>query len=417
MQSACMLLLTAAIAMAQTPTDDQRILRPPVEAKEIQSLSRQLTFHDLKDDQLRKMIDAIKKDPKSPEAQMYLRLIPPEMVPQEVRNEFRELIKPNELPNGAAADVTPNERSRPDTKSNPFRDPDPEPNKTPNRSLPRHGFDPDRPREGRGPRSSPSGMLDPRLQKNPSVKNLIKIWEKNFGSIEKTPALKKALGELLNSSVMNTDAASTNPLTNEGLMSIFNPETEAGKELADWLDTAANGTSWNFSSLGLGDWNFKLPEVGGNTAQAVAASASYDAPSGSDVGNFVLVVLLIGLSGYLFYRFRFIRSAAIGEAALLLRPRLTPDQIQDRETLIRAFEEASVDRIGTTARTWNHAAIATALREILQLSNDEVNEAARLYELARYTPLDDELPAEAIEQARVWHTRLGQVHLSEVRPG
>jgi hypothetical protein len=79
-----------------------------------------------------------------------------------------------------------------------------------------------------------------------------------------------------------------------------------------------------------------------------------------------------------------------------------PRTIATREDLVRAFEYLSVLICGAEARTWTHGTIARALVDLAATHAATARLLARLYELARYAPLDEPLnPAELAEGRRL----------------
>jgi hypothetical protein len=81
---------------------------------------------------------------------------------------------------------------------------------------------------------------------------------------------------------------------------------------------------------------------------------------------------------------------------------VNPGKVASREELIRAFEYLSVLQIGPAARNWNHRHIAKNLGggKRLPTAVTTAERLATLYERARYTPADEDLPADALAEAR-----------------
>jgi len=77
-----------------------------------------------------------------------------------------------------------------------------------------------------------------------------------------------------------------------------------------------------------------------------------------------------------------------------------PRTIRDRASLVIAFEYLSILVCGNGAVVWNHMTIAEALRSALPQKEHLAEPLARLYAVARYTPLREEIPAEAYAEAR-----------------
>ena len=77
-----------------------------------------------------------------------------------------------------------------------------------------------------------------------------------------------------------------------------------------------------------------------------------------------------------------------------------PRTIHDRESLVIAFEYLSILVCGNGAVVWNHMTIAEALRDALPDREHLAEPLARLYAVARYTPLREEIPESAYAEAR-----------------
>ena len=69
---------------------------------------------------------------------------------------------------------------------------------------------------------------------------------------------------------------------------------------------------------------------------------------------------------------------------------------------MKAFEYLSVLICGPGARTWTHSTVADELTALAATHGGAALKLARLYELARYAPLDEPLTrAELIEARRL----------------
>lgn len=243
--------------------------------------------------------------------------------------------------------------------------------------------------------SRPMSALDPRLQNHPSIRNLIRLWEKNIGPLEKTPALKQAFTDLLNSSLGN--GGSDNPFDDDILNSLLNPDTPLGRELGELLDAAAKGSSLRWPDLG--DWRLHLP--GGNSALPTTGLVPSASSSSSESPAILSVFGLIALAALVIFLLRYRgRLSLLSKQKSLPADRLIDTHaIQGRDSLVRAFEAVSLHLFGSSAQAWTHCTIAKAL--ILSGKPAELaTSLARLYEIARYTPPHEELNPEALQTAR-----------------
>jgi hypothetical protein len=77
-----------------------------------------------------------------------------------------------------------------------------------------------------------------------------------------------------------------------------------------------------------------------------------------------------------------------------------PRSINTREDVVKAFEYVSVLICGPSARNWTHGTIAAALADLATTHGDTAMMLARLYELARYAPLDEPLTRDELIEAR-----------------
>jgi hypothetical protein len=79
---------------------------------------------------------------------------------------------------------------------------------------------------------------------------------------------------------------------------------------------------------------------------------------------------------------------------------IDPRAINTREDVVKAFEYLSVLICGPAARNWTHGTIAGALSDLAVTHGQTAVKLARLYELARYAPLDEPLTRDELAEAR-----------------
>jgi hypothetical protein len=79
---------------------------------------------------------------------------------------------------------------------------------------------------------------------------------------------------------------------------------------------------------------------------------------------------------------------------------IDPRRITTRQHVVLAFEYLSVLICGPTAKTWTHTTIASALAQLAVSHGETAMLLARLYELARYAPLDEPLTTAELAEAR-----------------
>jgi hypothetical protein len=79
---------------------------------------------------------------------------------------------------------------------------------------------------------------------------------------------------------------------------------------------------------------------------------------------------------------------------------IDPHSINSREDVVKAFEYLSVLICGPAAKMWTHSTIAEALTDLAVAHGEVAVKLARLYELARYAPLDEPLTRAEVIEAR-----------------
>jgi hypothetical protein len=268
------------------------------------------------------------------------------------------------------------------------------------------------PTEGaNGVPAKPPGTNDLPVNR-PDLEKLIGFWETNVGPLDDTPALKRAILDLANSSQIAPGKGGSldAPTGDGGWLSLLEKQgSEAGGfGKLDWLDKPfQGGGSWKLPELGLKDWapsiSNSLPSMPAPSIPSPSLpSGGVDLPGGDVSLTPLLVVLAIGVAAYLAWRYWPALSDRDGEKLDLSRGPwpVDPRFVNDREALVRAFEFLSVLLCGDAARVWNHRTIAAALRAKVAGADAVADELAGLYEVARYTPASEPLPADALPAAR-----------------
>jgi hypothetical protein len=251
-------------------------------------------------------------------------------------------------------------------------------------------------------------------------------WERNVGPLEETPAVKNALLELVEG------AGDLKGPDGESFWDALTKDTGSGASLADWLDgVAVDGADWKLPSFDLPSLRLGRmsgPDIGGGSSSSSGGSwwsrrgSSSSGTPGSGFGfgipgmegSWLPVVLLaaILLGALVVWRFWYLRddkAAPTYELGGLGPWPVDPRRIATREQLVRAFEYLSVLICGPTARTWTHHTIAAALADLAASHSETSMILARLYELARYAPLDEPLTTAEIAEARRLVCRLAGV--------
>jgi hypothetical protein len=243
------------------------------------------------------------------------------------------------------------------------------------------------------------------------------LWEQNVGSLEDTPEMKRALLDLLSGS--------------DGFD--FDLKDGNGNNFWDFLKDGEGGSGSDFGDLfkgsgsgdwGMGDWHFPSfgNWFGGGSSSSSSSSwfgsgSSSPRPSSSG-GGFgggwgigglggawlpFLILLLAILAVVIWFQVKNMKSrvpvAALAGDGLGAWP-LDPRDINTRQDVVLAFEYLSVLICGPSAKNWTHSTIAEALTDLATTHGETAIMLARLYELARYAPLDEPLTHDELIEAR-----------------
>jgi hypothetical protein len=254
---------------------------------------------------------------------------------------------------------------------------------------------------------------DPRAK---SLDALTAIWENNLGPLSETPEVKKALLDLLDNNDLDFDFRDENGNS----LWDFLKDGGNGMDFGDFFNNSGGGGS----GWGLGDWDFpKFGNWWGNGGSSSSSSSWWNSnsssrPSSSGWGSsgggggfdfggvpwlpFVILLVLI-LAVVIWFQIKNLqgREAAAAVVGDGLGPwPIDPRQINTREDVVKAFEYLSVLICGPSAKTWTHSTIADALSDLAATHGETAVMLARLYELARYAPLDEPLTRDELVEAR-----------------
>jgi hypothetical protein len=248
---------------------------------------------------------------------------------------------------------------------------------------------------------------DPRAK---SLEAFASVWEQTLGPLSETPEVKKALFDLLDEGGFD-----------------FDLRDDKGNSFWDFLKGDGSGFG-DFGGLGdfgdfgsgkgfFGDWEF--PKMGnwwggGGSSSSNWSSSRPSSPSGWGSGGggfdfggvpwlpFVILLALI-LAVVIWFQLKNLqardRAVAVEGDGLGPWP-VDPREINTREDVVKAFEYLSVLICGPSAKTWTHGTIADALTDLATTHGETAVMLARLYELARYAPLDEPLTREELLEAR-----------------
>ncbi|MDY3557807.1 hypothetical protein R5W23_003072 [Gemmata sp. JC673] len=267
-------------------------------------------------------------------------------------------------------------------------------------------FDPERPQP---PRDSPERLAQQKAYEAASA-----LWEKNVGPLDESPAVKRAIYDLI------SDREAMDALTDGKGNSLFDMfkdgiDGDGLKDLFGGLDG-----KWEWPKL---DWKLDWGKnTGINLPDARPRSRWPDTsgrwPSNSNWGgwgsfNFggvqvpwLLFVPLLALVVAVVVWWKWAAIARLGGRGRVavadgLGPwPVDPRAINSREDVVKAFEYLSVLICGPGAKTWTHSTVADELTVLARTQPDAALTLARLYELARYAPLDEPLSRAELLEAR-----------------
>jgi hypothetical protein len=256
--------------------------------------------------------------------------------------------------------------------------------------------------------------------KTKAVETATAIWEKNVGPIEDSPGVKKAIIDLVG------DPEAMELLSDGKGNTIFDAlekDNPNGDTFRDFFGGGDSNWEWPKFDLGWGrggdnDIDFgnrgrRNRDLGGDWGGSSRArgSSAFDGMGSFNLGGtrvpwlLMLLVLLGVAAAVLWWQWGALsRRRGAGAAAAESGGGwpIDPRQINSREDVVKAFEYLSVLLCGAGAKTWTHSTIADELSRLAESEPDAALKLARLYELARYAPLDEPpTRAELLEARRL----------------
>lgn len=321
-------------------------------------------------------------------------------------------------------------------KVNPKLDPDPDPKLDPDPKVdPR----PDPPEPGRpgppGPKDDPFKLKldenpfpdpeEPNDARSKSLQAFAAMWERNIGPLSETPEVQRALFEAIGENGFDFDLKDDKGNSLWDLL-----KAGDGMNMGDMFNGAGGtGGNWNLGNWELpkfGDlfsgWrtpnaptpNWSVPTTGPRPSLP-SSGWNFGGGLGGLSGSWTPLLLLLALvaGAFLWFKVRALRDASARGPALAgagLGPwPVDPRRITTREDVVKAFEYLSVLLCGPAARNWTHGTIAAALADVAARDPRAGTGLARLYELARYAPLDEPLSNTELAEARTLSCTLAGV--------
>jgi hypothetical protein len=348
----------------------------------------------------------------------------------QLRSQWGKLFPPPKGNPGVPPELPP-PKTRPDPLP-PAIDPDPKTLPPPKGVVPRLPDPPSVP-----PRANPDLPPFPELNPNAlprpdspfdpnetprerAMRTFASLWERNVGPLNDTPAVKQMLFDL---------AAGTEDLKDADGNSFWESlarETGDSTSLADFIDNASLGESWTLPKFDLPslNWGRSNTDIGrggdgpssppGDSWWSRRGSSSRSGGGSSGFGGFsipglegswlpVVLLAVVLLGSLVLWRFWYLRDPLAASPYALggLGPwPIDPRRIATRRHVVLAFEYLSVLVCGPAAKTWTHTTIGQALSELAVTRGEPAILLARLYELARYTPVDEPLTTAELAGAR-----------------
>ena len=269
-------------------------------------------------------------------------------------------------------------------------------------------FDPD------NPLGVPNDPPD-KIAKTKAVEAATALWEKNVGPIEESPAVKRAILDLV------SDQEAMSALTDGKGNNIFDflqGEGADGEKFGDLFGSGGD-SGWEWPKLDLNwsrgrnlDWDVGPSRSRDTSSRDWSRSRGSSSSSGGGPSfNFggvavpwvlVLILLAIVVAAVVWWKWETIfqpRATVAFDGGPGPWP-IDPRAINTREDVVKAFEYLSVLICGPSAKTWTHSTIAEELTALAATHGETAIKLARLYELARYAPLDEPLTRAELLEAR-----------------
>jgi len=406
-------LIKEYLAKNGTPTDPQkldeairRITGDKQLMEQLRRIARQRSTDPqqpgtLTSEELRRLLSTRPGDPTKPPG------IPTEIGP------LRPDPKVDPDPGPEPAPVEPNDPTRPAPVLPPIAPPNPP------QPDPEGRFKPIEPNPFPEP-SEPNEPSDPRAR---SLEAFAALWERYIGPLDETPEVKKALFDLLTGDGFDFDLKDEK---GNSIWDLLKRGDTSGQELTDLLNGNNSGWQWKFPQFEWPsfDWSFGGGRSGDNSSGNSGGSSggswwgrnsrasSYQGGGGSwgfgpgGLGSSwlpVVILALVILTVFLWLKYRDLRKRRMTLVAVNGGPMawpIDPRSITTRQDVVIAFEFLSVRICGPAARNWTHLTIAKALQDLAETHAETAGKLARLYELARYAPLEEPLSTPQLLEAR-----------------
>lgn len=333
---------------------------------------------------------------------------------EQFRKDFENRPKPNsDVPDTPKVDTNPKQTG--DPRTNPPNKPEADPKLDPYPKT--NPYDPSlKPNDPNNPFTKQLQQKEDKARKSEGYRSMAGLWEKNVGSLDKTPAMKQTLTDMFggtggqgkgfgNGGFGNNKFGNTNGGNGSGITNWFKNRTWNGSA-PSWWSNMNIGNRFNFGGP-------TMPSFGAPSAPSFGGGFAMGGLSGlGTIGIVIVAIIVAAIVAFVLYRYwpqiqamRSKPSALPGVGAWTIDPR----DVRDRPTLIQAFEYVSLFLCGDSAKVWNHATIAAAFVDRIPKSAGYAEPLARLYARARYTPEHEVFTAADIAEARGYLCQLAGV--------
>ena len=241
-------------------------------------------------------------------------------------------------------------------------------------------------------------------------KAVTRFFEKNFGSLDNSPAVRGLIRDIFMSEKLDPSGEGFDNMATGNAGNLFE---DVAMDFGQ-IDFKIGG--FDFGSLNLGGFE-------GSSSSSSSSGSSSSRWSSSSGGSFTggdswwsvgifMAVLVAGL--LLWWMWPMLKGHAhrngtpkplAGQGPWPIDPR----SIHDRPTLVKAFDYIASSLYGDDASAWNHQTIAEKIRQTYAHTSINSEQLASIYAEARYRPVDEELAQGAISSARVSLCKLAGV--------
>jgi hypothetical protein len=286
----------------------------------------------------------------------------------------------------------------------------PSPGETGDPKRPAQAAEPGTPPAERGTPPAKPQNLEETIEK---IKEAAKAASQAKGQERKEATEGKAEGPGLGDSFsLRLETTTENLLAQLEKLKEMKPPTESpwwkatSERTGKWFEQFRTQTGKAFEGVKMPEVTVKL-----GSPSELPRMPNLEPPQMPDAGTLkgagiVVVVAGVGVAVVVFLlRARFGRRAGGGEDEPRFRGSL-PSSIANRQDLVRAFDTVALARLGREARWWTHGRVTAELRERAELPPAAAEDLAEVYEAARYTPAEVEVPPERLADAGATLRRL-----------